>query len=101
MDPTGSAMCSAEDGTMVGDSATLTWENDDTSLMKLLAGTQEDRVDSGSGVTGCRMTTSPNSRDWEAYRAIITHYYKHYKGRGLPLRAVRSIMDLRYGFIAR
>lgn len=54
----------------------------------------------GGSQGGHRTISNPTSDDWDRLRAVFTHYYRNYKGKGLPLRAVRIIMARKYGFTA-
>jgi Clr5 domain len=100
MDAIGKAMLApsfVEVGTEVAHSSQLFEENYSMSLAQLASVITEDTIPGGHGCNKHGVIANPTSSDWETYRPIFTYYYK---GKGLPLRAVRNIMARQYGFIA-
>jgi Clr5 domain len=101
MDRTGKAISGPrlmEVGTTLTDSTLAREGHRGLTLMRLpIAASAED----GHGPRSTSVSNSrPSPEDWNRLRSEFTYYYMDYRGRGLPLREVRTLMALKYGFNA-
>ena len=101
MDLTGNATLtrfSTEVETMVADPTLTIHNSGNMSLVRTTPTTSRNPTSVGDGDGEHHTIEHPTADDWEAFRPVITH---HYKKEGLPVRAVREILEQKYGFIAR